>query len=84
LFWRTSAEGQSYAANKSSLEAEEDEPAEEVNDPTAMLTQVRFLDFYTPENFQTSAQTNNALLQPIIPVARLSFFPGGADYQGND
>jgi hypothetical protein len=69
--WRTSAEGQSSA----SLEVEEDDLAGEVNDPTAMLTQVRFLDFYTPGNFQTSAQTNNALLQPIIPVARLSFFP---------
>lgn len=71
----TSAQGQSSAANTSALTAEEDELAEEVNDPTAMLTQLRFLDFYTPGNFRTSAQTNAALLQPIIPVGRLSFLP---------
>jgi len=71
----SSAQGQSSAANNSALKAEEDVLADEVNDPTAMLTQVRFLDFYTPGNFQTSAQTNAALLQPIIPVGRLSFLP---------
>ena len=69
------ARGQSSAANNSALTAEEDQLAEEVNDPTAMLTQVRFFDFYTPGNSQTSAQTNVALLQPIIPVGRLSFLP---------
>src|SRR5689334_1486497 len=58
-----------------SVEDEEDQISEEVVDPTAMLTQVRFLDFYTPGNFQTSAQTNAALIQPIIPVARLSLLP---------
>ena len=31
---------------------------EAVVDPTAVLAQVRFLDFYSPGNFQTSAQTN--------------------------
>ena len=49
--------------------------SEEVVDPTAMLTQVRLLDFYTPGNFETSAQTNAALIQPIIPIARLSLLP---------
>jgi hypothetical protein len=58
-----------------SVEDEENEISEEVVDPTAMLTQIRFLDFYTPGNFQTSAQTNAALIQPIIPVARLSLLP---------
>lgn len=72
--WITRAQAQSSGAT-SSLEVEENDLAEEVNDPTAMLAQVRFLEFYTPGNFQTSAQTNNALLQPIIPVARLSFLP---------
>ena len=53
-----------------------DEPLEEaVVDPTATLTQVRFLDFYSPGNSKTSAQTNDFLIQPIIPVERLSFFP---------
>jgi hypothetical protein len=56
-------------------EVEEDTLSEEVNDPTAMLTQVRLFEFYTPENFRSSAQTNVALIQPIIPVARLSFLP---------
>jgi hypothetical protein len=52
------------------------EPLEErVVDPTAALTQVRFLDFYTPGNYETSAQTNDFLIQPVIPVARLPFFP---------
>lgn len=48
---------------------------EAVVDPTAVLAQVRFLDFYSPGNFQTSAQTNIFLLQPIIPVAPLSLLP---------
>ena len=48
---------------------------EAVVDPTAILTQLRFFDFYTPGNFQTSAQTNIFLLQPIIPVAPLSLLP---------
>jgi hypothetical protein len=53
-----------------------DEPLEEaVVDPTAILTQLRFLDFYSPGNSKTSAQTNDFLIQPIIPIGRLSFFP---------
>ena len=71
----SSAQGPFLATRSLRLEAEEDELSEEVNDPTAMLTQVRFLDFYTPGNFGTSAQTNAAVFQPIIPVARLSFLP---------
>jgi hypothetical protein len=54
----------------------EEEPLwEAVVDPTAILAQVRFFDFYTPGNFQTSAQTNIFLLQPIVPVAPLSLLP---------
>ena len=56
-------------------ESEEDRLSEEVNDPTAMLTQVRLFEFYTPENFRSSAQTDVALIQPIVPVARLSLLP---------
>lgn len=62
-------------SNQAQTEAEEDELSEEVNDPTAMLTQVRLFEFYTPENFRSTAQTNVALIQPIIPVARLSLLP---------
>jgi len=61
--------------NDPQIELEEDKLSEEVNDPTAMLTQFRFFEFYTPENFRSTAQTNIALIQPIIPVARLSFLP---------
>ncbi len=61
--------------NDAQTESEEDKLSEEVNDPTAMLTQVRLFEFYTPENFRSSAQTNVALIQPIIPVARLSLLP---------
>ena len=76
IFLRVVPVGAQYApAHGGSPESEEEVLSEEVNDPTAMLTQVRLLDFYTPGNFQTSAQTNAALIQPVIPVARLSFFP---------
>ena len=61
--------------NVAQTESEEDKLSEEVNDPTAMLTQVRLFEFYTPENFRSTAQTNVALIQPIIPVARLSLLP---------
>jgi hypothetical protein len=56
-------------------ESEEDKLSEEVNDPTAILTQIRLFDFYTPENLRSRAQTNIALIQPIIPLARLSLLP---------
>jgi hypothetical protein len=69
------AASMSSLLNDPQIEVEEDKLSEEVNDPTAMLTQVRFFEFYTPENFSSSAQTNVALIQPIIPVARLSFLP---------
>jgi len=61
--------------NEPQIEVEEDTLSEEVNDPTAMLTQVRLFEFYTPENFRSDAQTNVALVQPILPIARLSFLP---------
>ncbi len=63
------------AASPSNAQSEEEPLWEAVVDPTAILTQVRFFDFYTPGNFQTSAQTNIFLLQPIIPVAPLSLLP---------
>ena len=57
------------------LEAEEDELAREVDDPTAILTQLKLQDLYTPRNFQSSAQTNELQLRAVIPVEPLSFFP---------
>src|SRR5262249_11073980 len=69
------AQGASSGANAAGLKPIEEPLEEAVVDPTAVLAQVRFLDFYSPGNFQTSAQTNIALIQPIIPVAPLSFLP---------
>ena len=62
-------------SNATAAKSEEEPLWEAVVDPTAILAQVRFFDFYTPGNFQTSAQTNIFLLQPIFPVAPLSLLP---------
>src|SRR5271156_5193427 len=70
-----SARGQSIVANSTSPEPEEDFLAREVDDPTAILTQLKLQDQYTPRNFQTSAQTNTIQLQPVIPVEPFSLFP---------
>src|SRR5258706_14973788 len=60
----------SFAASVTATpESEEDRLATEVEDPTAILTQLQFQDIYTPRNFQTSAQTNTVQLRPVIPVA---------------
>ena len=75
LIWDTVLRAPCAWSSDSNLQAEEDKIAQEVVDPTALLAQVRFLDFYTPGNFRTSAQTNAALIQPIIPIARLSLMP---------
>jgi hypothetical protein len=75
LAHRARAAAISSLLNDAQTESEEDKLSEEVNDPTAMLTQVRFFEFYTPENFRSRAQTNVALIQPIVPVARLSLLP---------
>ena len=69
------AAAMSSRLNDAQTELEEDKLSEEVNDPTAMLTQLRLFEFYTPENFRSQAQTNVALVQPIIPIARLSLLP---------
>jgi hypothetical protein len=75
LAHRARAAPMSSLLNAAQTESEEDKLSEEVNDPTAMLTQVRLFEFYTPENFRSTAQTNVALIQPIVPVARLSLLP---------
>src|SRR5580704_7744010 len=69
------ARGQSMAANSVHSESEEDVLAREVDDPTAILTQLKLQDLYTPRNFQTSAQTNTVQLRPVIPVESFSLFP---------
>src|ERR1700674_579766 len=69
------ARGQSLAANSANSESEEDLLAREVDDPTAILTQLKLQDLYTPRNFQTTAQTNTVQLRPVIPVESFSLFP---------
>ena len=49
--------------------------AREVDDPTAILTQLKLQDLYTPRNFQTTAQTNTVQLRPVLPVESFSLFP---------
>ena len=70
-----SAQGQNSAADASGGESEEDQLAREVDDPTVMLTQIKFQEIYTPENFENSAQTNTAQLQAVVPVGAFSFLP---------
>ena len=71
----SSARGQSLAANSAGIESEEDRLAREVDDPTAILTQLKLQDLYTPRNFQTTAQTNTVQLRPVIPVESFTLFP---------
>src|SRR5215469_13908794 len=66
--------GRSSAASYS-IETEEDQLAKEVNDPTAILAQLKFQDLYTPQNYSTTAQTNTLQLRPVLPIQPFSFFP---------
>jgi hypothetical protein len=70
-----STQCQSSPANSIGTEAEEDQLAREVDDPTAILTQFKFQDIYTPGNFETSAQTNQIQLRAVVPVQPFSWFP---------
>jgi len=71
----SSARGQSLAGGSAGTESEEDRLAPEVDDPTAILTQLKFEDLYTPRNFQTTAQTNTVQLRPVIPIEPFSLLP---------
>jgi hypothetical protein len=68
-------QSQTMAANSVSTEAEEDELAREVDDPTAILAQLKFQDLYTPQNFGTTAQTNELQLKMVFPMQAFSFLP---------
>jgi hypothetical protein len=70
-----SALGQNLPVGSSAGESEEDSLAREVDDPTAILTQLQFQDLYTPRNFQTSAQTNTIQLRAVMPIEAFSGFP---------
>src|SRR6202158_4581466 len=71
----SSARGQGLAANAVVTETEEDQLAREVDDPTAILAQLKFQDLYTPKNLQTAAQTNQVDLKVVLPVEPLPFLP---------
>ena len=64
----SSARGQGIAANSVVTESEEDRLAQEVDDPTAILTQLKLQDLYMPRNFQTPAQTNQVDLKVVLPL----------------
>src|SRR5579863_6159790 len=68
-----SARGQNLPAEPG--ESEEDRLAREVEDPTAILTQLQFQDQYNPRNFQSSAQTNTIQLRAVVPIEAFSGFP---------
>jgi hypothetical protein len=69
------ASGQGLTANPAAADSEEDRLAREVDDPTAILTQLKFQDQYTPENFKTPAQTNEINLKLVVPIEPLPFLP---------
>ena len=75
LIMSGSALGQNLPAGSYAGETEEDHLAREVEDPTAILTQLQFQDLYTPRNFRTTAQTNTIQLRPILPIQAFSGFP---------
>src|SRR5882757_6558499 len=70
-----SVRGHMITCESANAESEEDRLAREVEDPTAILTQLQLQDLYTPRNFQTSAQTNTIQLRPIIPIKPFPLFP---------
>ncbi len=71
----SSARGQNLASGSAGTESEEDRLAREVDDPTAILTQLKLQDLYTPRNFGTTAQTNTVQVRPVIPVEPFSLLP---------
>ena len=70
-----SIRGHTISCESAAAESEEDRLAREVEDPTAILTQLQIQDIYTPGNFQTSAQTNTLQIRPIVPIEAFSGFP---------
>jgi len=76
IIWITcGVRGHTVTSVSAQAESEEDSLAREVDDPTAILTQLQLINLYTPRNFQSSAQTNTINLKPIIPIQAFSLFP---------
>src|SRR5262249_39419356 len=61
--------------DSSAPESEEDELAHQVDDPTAILTQLKLQDLYTPRNFDTAAQTNTVQIRPVVPIEPFGLMP---------
>jgi hypothetical protein len=67
LIWFSTAD--SLAQQNTSLSAASEESlSEEVNDPTATLTQAQIQDFFTPSQFGTNAQPNRLQGRFILAV----------------
>ncbi len=63
-------------ASSASTDQPEEEPlSEEVNDPTAHLTQVQLQDIYTPAEYGTNAQLNTLQIRSIFAVRPHLFTP---------
>src|SRR5713101_5019053 len=62
-----SVRSHTITCDSAAAESEEDRLAREVEDPTAILTQLQIQDIYNAKNFQTSAQTNTIQIRPIVP-----------------
>jgi hypothetical protein len=74
LLTAASAHGQNPPGDYAG-ETEEDRLAKEVEDPTAILTQLKLQDLYSPSNFQTTAQTNTVQIRPVMPVEPFAWLP---------
>ena len=70
-----SARGQSDGATAPNAESEPERLSRQVEDPTAILTQLKFQDLYVTRNFNSSAQTNTIQLQGVVPVERSALVP---------
>lgn len=75
LMMVTSAQAQILEGNWGGIGTEEDQLAKEVDDPTAILTQLKLQDLYTPKNFQATAQTNTVQIRPVIPIESFAKMP---------
>src|SRR5208337_4691931 len=75
LVWPDRAHSQAPAPYSPGAMTEEEDLAEKVNDPTAILTQFKLQDLYTPRNFQSTAQTNALQLRAVLPVSRFWLLP---------
>ena len=72
MLWVSSVNGQSLGLAGGT---EEDRLAKEVEDPTAILTQLKLQDLYSPRNFQTTAQANTVQIRPVMPVEPFTWLP---------